>query len=153
MVTYKSDYVMYGQPLRHIAKPIYRQFCKISISIKYCIDQNLAYLAPLLNIVEKRGNLMGGKWLISVLSPTFYIWQLWCWSTFDHNFVKHFTLGKHRYVNVQNRIFCKSREEHFHIKIATFPNTEMSKMEYYANAVKSTFMWKFHHFQTRKCSK
>ena len=43
------------------------------------------------------------------------------------HFVKHFTLGKQRHANVQNRIFCKFREETFHVKIPPFPKTEMSK--------------------------
>ena len=32
-----------------------------------------------------------------------------------------------RHANVQNRIFCKCREEHFHMKIPPFPNTDISK--------------------------
>ena len=33
--------------IRHIDKPIYREFCKISLSMKYCINKNLAYRTPL----------------------------------------------------------------------------------------------------------
>ena len=33
--------------IRYIDKPIYRQFCKISILIRYCINKNLAYRTPL----------------------------------------------------------------------------------------------------------
>ena len=33
--------------IKHIDKPIYRQFCKILISIRYCINRNLANRTPL----------------------------------------------------------------------------------------------------------
>ena len=40
-----------GSGVRYIdktyRKPIYRQFCKILISIEYCIDKTLAYRIPL----------------------------------------------------------------------------------------------------------